>query len=243
MPESPKPITRARKNKPAPIPPSFTVGTESGSVSSYTIISTTASSPSAKDKITEKSIPSNTKKQSSNEICSTTEGSNINRKESFYNSDQHNRAESSIEDSNEFISFSFLMFSKNIANLVIHSCVFRQTGKDHNHKITKIKVADENTQSLTDVTKLLPPETLNKIIESKKLAKPVPAPRISLEVQPKGTASEEVTPRKPVIPEKPTTLPRPFSCTFKSLKISDSPDIKSDVGYIIYLFSHLVFQQ
>lgn len=103
---------------------------------------------------------------------------------------------------------------------------------DHNHKISKIKViSDQNVQSSADVTKLIPPDTLNKIIESKKQAKPVPAPRISLESQPRVTISEDVTPRKPVIPEKPTTLPRPFSCTFKSIKISDSSDIKSDVSY------------
>lgn len=110
-------------------------------------------------------------------------------------------------------------------------CISLRSGKSHNYKINKIKItSDDNTPSSVDVMKLLPPETLNKIIESKTTAKPVPAPRISLEIQPRGTTLEDVTPRKPAIPEKPTTLPRPLSCTMKSLKIPIMPDIKSDVG-------------
>lgn len=99
LPESPKPITRARKNKPAPIPPSLPIGTESSSVSTYTIVSTTATSPSGKEKTIEKSIQSNTKKIT-NQICTTTESSNISRRESFNNFDHVNRADVSTEESN-----------------------------------------------------------------------------------------------------------------------------------------------
>lgn len=104
MPESPKPITRARKNKPAPVPPSVTVGAESSPMSTHSVISTTGSSPSGKDKIDDSSLLISTKKQLPNEICNTKEGSNISRQESFNYSDYFNRAETSLHESNKFYS-------------------------------------------------------------------------------------------------------------------------------------------
>ncbi len=101
-------------------------------------------------------------------------------------------------------------------------------GKDNAVRSPKTRIlADESIQS-SPADRLLSSESLNKITESKKFAKPVPAPRISLENQSRGSSSDEITPRKPVIPEKPTTLPRPFSCSFKSMKIGDLPE-KPDV--------------
>lgn len=86
----------------------------------------------------------------------------------------------------------------------------------------------------SEVSRLLSVESLNKILENKKLTKPVPAPRISLENHSKVSPSDESTPKKPIIPEKPTSLQRPMSCTFKSFKPSELPDIsKLEVNFSI----------
>lgn len=111
-------------------------------------------------------------------------------------------------------------------------------GKDIIFKDLKTRINIEGMQLSTsaDITKSLSPESLKKILEVKKLTKPVPAPRISLESQSRTSINDDVvTPKKPIIPEKPTTLPRPASCSFKSLKISESSDnLKVDVSIIFY---------
>lgn len=87
-----------------------------------------------------------------------------------------------------------------------------------------------NEETSTDISKLPSADSANRITESRKfIAKPVPAPRTSLEIQTRSL-HEDSTPKKPVIPEKPSTLPRPVSCSFKSFKASDPSDvIKVDV--------------
>ena len=82
-----------------------------------------------------------------------------------------------------------------------------------------------------ELTKMLTAESVNKIMEEKRQGKPIPAPRTSIETQVRTNSGEDGTPRKPVVPEKPTTLPRPGSTHFKPLKISDPNDIvKIDVS-------------
>lgn len=82
-----------------------------------------------------------------------------------------------------------------------------------------------------ELSKMLTTESMNRILESKKLGKPIPAPRTSIETQSRAINSDDVAPKKPVIPEKPTTLPRPGHTHFKPIKISDPNDVvKIDVS-------------
>lgn len=106
--------------------------------------------------------------------------------------------------------------------------------EERNVKNQHPKSYDE--ENSTDTSKLSSADTANRITDSRKfIAKPVPAPRTSLEIQTRFL-QEDSTPKKPVIPEKPSTLPRPVSCSFKSFKTSDPSDIiKIDVR-ICYVY-------
>lgn len=81
-----------------------------------------------------------------------------------------------------------------------------------------------------ELTKMLTAESMNKIIEGKRQGKPIPAPRTSIETQLRTNNIDDGTLKKPVIPEKPTTLPRPGSTHFKTVKINDPNDVKMDVS-------------
>ncbi|XP_065213470.1 rho GTPase-activating protein 17-like isoform X2 [Planococcus citri] len=187
--ESPKPMNRTRKNKPAPIPP---------------ISNNAFGSPfgTQKDKsnVTNKtgSTTSSYKSHLPNEISPT----NVNMA-------THHQE-----------SFSFKELSDKLNDVVEHDDK-EEKSRSRSPRSKVGLLEDNNSNVSTDVRNLLTAESLNKILESKKVTKPVPAPRISLE----KFNNDEVTPRKPLIPEKPTGLTRPMSCTFKSFKLSDLPDV------------------